>query len=237
MGSVLILIGTLGFLAALVMLSVRLFAKKGWTYRRIAALAVAAVIVGVVGAAISPASQEGYKDGVTANAPAAESQLPQETEMTLGGSAPVVPVEKITVEKKPASSEPKPDQAAETLEQAARKELGHRLKYVSAQDILDAPGTKNIQIHFRASSELRKAMLADSADVFERLFSAGVPIHEAVTFIYWDVADRYGNKPEDVVMKVYLTGETAQKINWENINRYAFDQVADDIWEIPALRQ
>lgn len=237
MGTFLALVGTLGFLAALVMLAVRFFTKKGWAYKRIAALAVAAVVVGAVGAAISPGGQEGYKDGVTESAPVAESQPPKETKAKSETAAPVVSVEKITVEKKPASSEPKTDQAATVLEQAAKKELGRRLKYVSVQDFLDVPGTKNIEIHFRAGSELRKAMLADSADVFERLFSTGVPIHEAVAFVYWDVVDRYGNKSEQVVMKVYLTGETAQKIDWKSINRYAFDQVADDLWEIPALRQ
>jgi len=245
MGVFLVLIGTLGFLTALVMLFLRLFTKKGWAYKRIAGLAVAAVAVAVIGAAISPAGQEGYEAGLKGDQPVTSSETKSSPSASPQGSTTTTSsapsssdkIEKITVEKSNSLNQPKQDPAAEVLEQAAKKELGRRLKYVLAHGLLDDPNKKNVEVHFRAGSELRKAMLADCADVFERLFSTGVSIHEAVAFVYWDVVDKYGHKSEEVVMKVYLRGETAQKINWRNINRYAFDQVADDLWEIPALRQ
>lgn len=245
MGTFLALIGTLGFLAALVMLVVRFITKRGWAYKRIAGLAAVAVVVAIIGAALSPAGQKGYETGLKGNPPIPSSEpktspsaSPQGSS-TAASSEPSPPnkIEKITVEKPNDSSQPKQEPTTEALEQAAKKELGRRLKYVLAHSLLDDPNKKNVEVHFRAGSELRKAMLSDCADVFERVFSTGIPIQEAVAFVYWDVVDSQGNKSEQVVMKVYLKGETAEKINWRNINRYQFDQVADDIWEIPALRQ
>ncbi len=56
------------------------------------------------------------------------------------------------------------------------------------------------------------------------------------TFVYFPMTDKYGNTSEDVVMKVTLNEETETKINWEGVDRLRFDNVADDIWEHPALR-
>ncbi len=248
MGGFLALIGALCFLVAVGMLVVRLVAKKGWSYKQIAGLAAAAVIILLIGGALSPAAQKGYEAGIKGNSPTASSEEKQDSAVPTKDSAtpasselsPANKIEKITVEKSNAPSEPsepKEDPATATLEQAAKKELGRRLKYVLVHSLLDDPQKKNVEVHFRAASESRKAMLDDCADVFKQVFSAGIPIQEAVAFVYWDVIDSGSNTSEQVVMKVYLKGETAEKINWRNINPYAFDRVADDIWEIPALRQ
>ncbi|WP_422444287.1 hypothetical protein [Thermoanaerobacterium sp. DL9XJH110] len=158
-------------------------------------------------------------------------------------------IEKITIDKSNAGinksnveNESQKDPAVETLEQAAKDYLGSRLKYVVVNSLLDDQKKKNVEIHFRGSDNLttkyiRLGMLRDSAEVFQKIFTSNIPIEEAVTCVYFPLKDKYGNTSEEVVMKVYLKGETAKKINWDGVDKLNFDQVADDIWIIPALRE
>lgn len=65
MGDFLIIVSTLGVLLAIVMLIVRIVVKKGWPYKRIAYIALAAILIGVLGAILSPAQHEGYQQAQT----------------------------------------------------------------------------------------------------------------------------------------------------------------------------
>ncbi|AYO30644.1 hypothetical protein D2962_08405 [Biomaibacter acetigenes] len=190
------------------------------------------------------------------NSPSQQTSNNSSKENNISSTAPVkaetnnsINIEKITIDKSNAEinksnaeNESQKDPAVETLEQAAKDYLGSRLKYVVVNSLLDDQKKKNVEIHFRGSDNLttkyiRLGMLKDSAEVFQKIFTSNIPIEEAVTFVYFPLKDKYGNTSEEVVMKVYLKGETAKKINWDGVDKLHFDQVADDIWIIPALRE
>jgi len=128
-----------------------------------------------------------------------------------------------------------------TLNEAAKSILREEFKEIKVTDYANDTTRKMVQVHFLGSDNLttsfiRKGMIRDCADTLEKLYEAKIPIQEVTCFVYFPLQDKYGNTSEDVVMKLSLTGETEEKINWDGIDRLTFDNVADNYWEHPALR-
>jgi hypothetical protein len=56
-------LGFLGLLVAVVMLIIKVISKKGWEYKKIGILAGTALVLFIVGMAVSPSAKEGYEAG------------------------------------------------------------------------------------------------------------------------------------------------------------------------------
>lgn len=83
---------------------------------------------------------------------------------------------------------------------------------------------------------IKGGMQLNSIEVFKSLFS--VPAIEEVDLLWqFPMTDDYGNETLTTVLKISLTKETADKINWKNFDRNNFETVADSYWESPAFRE
>lgn len=139
--------------------------------------------------------------------------------------------------EQPATLSPDPKAILET---AVKDKLKDKVREVQVNDYANNPEQKIVLIHFNggdnlSTSLIRKGMSKDCAEVFEKIYTAGVPVHEATCFVYFPLQDKYGNSSEEVVMKLNLGQETAAKINWEGVSKTEFDNVADSAWLHPAL--
>lgn len=57
--------------------------------------------------------------------------------------------------------------------------------------------------------------------------------------MFWSfpLVDAYGNSKEDTVLKIMLTKETLDKINFEQFDKDNFSVIADEFYQHPALRK
>lgn len=131
--------------------------------------------------------------------------------------------------------EPK-EQLEKIIQQATQEKL-KRLDIIVRADGKLAP-----DIYFSGSENLstsltKKSVYKDGADLFEKIYTSGLPIYEVREFIYLPLTDKYGNTSDNVVVRMSLKNETALKINWKNVNKLEFDKVADSSWTHPALNK
>jgi uncharacterized membrane protein len=80
----------------------------------------------------------------------------------------------------------------------------------------------------------RKGILKQSTEVFEPLFSTD-GVTEVVLMWHLTLVDAYGNEKDDTVVKVTLSKETADKINWDNFDYNNYTTIADDYWHHAAV--
>lgn len=126
------------------------------------------------------------------------------------------------------------------IEKAAKNVTGSSFRKITITPTTD---DKNlIDIHITGNENLttsmtRKGLYMDGANLFEKLYATGLPIKEVREFIYLPLIDKYGNKADEIVVKMSLKAETAAKINWGNVSKSEFDKVADQSKTHSALLQ
>lgn len=82
----------------------------------------------------------------------------------------------------------------------------------------------------------KEAMLFDATDVFPIIFS-DKSIDSAMVTFQLTFVDTYGNESEDDAIRIKLTRETNDKINWENFNIDNFPDVADSFYVHPGMNK
>jgi len=115
---------------------------------------------------------------------------------------------------------------------------------ISKIDINDNYGTEedggkliiaNINASENATNNMtRKAILMDTAKIFENLFDVG-SISEVT--LNWDypLVDKYGNEEIDTILKITIDKEISKDVNWENFNYNDFNDISKEYWEHPSL--
>jgi len=81
-----------------------------------------------------------------------------------------------------------------------------------------------------SENTLKREILSDSAELFEKLFDFGELGEVNLT---WEneLIDQYGNGKYMPTMRIRLTRDTAEKINWDNFDYFNFENVADQYWQ------
>ncbi|HCF70791.1 MAG TPA: hypothetical protein DER33_04240 [Syntrophomonas sp.] len=83
---------------------------------------------------------------------------------------------------------------------------------------------------------IRGGILMDSAKVFQSLFE--LPETEEVALVWvFPLVDVYGNSADEPVLKVRLTREIADKINWDSFDHENFAEISKQYWEHTALAE
>jgi hypothetical protein len=138
----------------------------------------------------------------------------------------------------PTSQEPIKIEPKEQLEKIIKDSTKDKLKKVST--VVRADGKLASEIYISGSENLtipltRKGIYRDGADLFEKIYTSGLPIYEVREFIHLPLADKYGNTSDGIVVRMTLKPETAAKINWENVDKLDFANIVDNSWTHPAL--
>jgi len=127
------------------------------------------------------------------------------------------------------------------IDGAIKDALGNKLKSSEVFNYVQDESKKIVKIHFIASDNLtasyiKMSMLQDTANVCEKILSTSIPIRQITVVAYFPLTDKYGNESNTCIMTLSINGETLKKINWDNINKTKFNQLADEYWEHPAIR-
>lgn len=79
-------------------------------------------------------------------------------------------------------------------------------------------------------SSLKREILSDSAELFEKLFSFEELGEVNLT---WEneLFDQYGKGEYKPTMRIRLTKDTAEKITWDNFDYFNFENVSDQYWQ------
>lgn len=82
----------------------------------------------------------------------------------------------------------------------------------------------------------RGGILLDSNKVFKALFT--IPEVEEVN-LFWQLplTDAYGKTEDGTVLKITLTREKAEKINWDNFDKENYSKIAETYWEHPGFKK
>ena len=113
-----------------------------------------------------------------------------------------------------------------------------RLRLVDFKDpTIDGKG---FMINFNANDNLKTSWIRDSAlddtiDLLELIFTKHPEFEEIGATAYFPLSDQYGNSEDVAVIIVYMSKETADKINWDNFYSDNLKVVADDIYIHQAL--
>ncbi|WP_260286342.1 hypothetical protein [Peribacillus aracenensis] len=92
--------------------------------------------------------------------------------------------------------------------------------------ILTLLGSENLTAKMTANG-----LFENSNVVFQSLFE-NTDVEEAVLFWQLPVTDSKGNTSEKNVLKITLTRNTFEDINWENFDYHDYESVADDYMEL-----
>ncbi|WP_284037479.1 membrane lipoprotein lipid attachment site-containing protein [Neobacillus sp. 114] len=79
-----------------------------------------------------------------------------------------------------------------------------------------------------------KGMLMDSSKAFQEVFK-NKDASEVTLFWQFPMVDSYGKSKEENVIKISLTRETFDKVEWQNFDYNNFEKIADQYWIHPAL--
>ena len=80
-----------------------------------------------------------------------------------------------------------------------------------------------------------KGMLMESNKAFQEVFKYK-EASEVTLFWQFPMVDSYGKSKDENVIKVSLTRETYEKIEWKNFDYNNYEKIADDFWMHPALK-
>lgn len=88
-----------------------------------------------------------------------------------------------------------------------------------------------------STSYIKGMMLIRASEIYEQAFDLFPEIN--LTYIEWQfpLVDTYGNVNLSPVMKIDMTRETEDKINWDNFLTDNLPTVADSYWQHPALSE
>lgn len=91
-------------------------------------------------------------------------------------------------------------------------------------------------VHINDGSNYKYGMLENAARVLQNVFKIN-NLQSVTLFIHGSLEDKYGNSKDEEMMKIILSKETANKINWENFDASNFPEVADEYWEHLELKK
>ncbi|MFE4072539.1 hypothetical protein [Peribacillus sp. YIM B13540] len=92
--------------------------------------------------------------------------------------------------------------------------------------ILTLLGSENLTAKMKANG-----LFEDSNVVFQSLFE-NTDVEEAVLFWQLPVTDSTGNTSDKNVLKITLTRDTFENINWEDFDSHDYKIVAEDYEEL-----
>ncbi|GMB00943.1 hypothetical protein [Pelosinus sp. IPA-1] len=126
----------------------------------------------------------------------------------------------------------------EQLEKIIKDSTKDKFKKVST--VVRADGKLASEIYISGNENLtipltRKGIYRDGADLFEKIYTSGLPIYEIREYIHLPLTDKYGNTSDSIVVRMTLKPETAAKINWKNVDKLDFANIVDNSWTHPAL--
>lgn len=81
-----------------------------------------------------------------------------------------------------------------------------------------------------------KGSLMDSGKVFQELFNFE-ETKEVTLFWQFPLVDAYGKTSDENVIKISLTKDTFNKIEWKSFDYDNFETVADQYWMHNALKE
>ncbi|GIN10136.1 hypothetical protein J26TS2_00030 [Shouchella clausii] len=101
-------------------------------------------------------------------------------------------------------------------------------------------GSKVVLLTLNGSDNLTqnliyKGMLMDSSDLAERFKNSDLEIHDLMMSWQMPLVDTYGNEEDGEVLRINLSGETLDKINFDNFLFENFPSIADNYWEHPTF--
>lgn len=117
----------------------------------------------------------------------------------------------------------------ETTNTDKQRVISHELNNGYLNLVLAADNSINVK-------STKEAMLFDATDVFPIIFS-DKSIDSAMVTFQLTFVDTYGNESEDDAIRIKLTRETNDKINWENFNIDNFPDVADSFYVHPGMNK
>lgn len=99
----------------------------------------------------------------------------------------------------------------------------------------DNPEDKIVLLNLMADegftkNSMKSRLLMNYAKVAEKIFE-DEKVSELVIFWEFPLVDVYGNSENGVIVKIMLTKETADSINWDNFNSDNLPIIADDYFE------
>lgn len=78
-----------------------------------------------------------------------------------------------------------------------------------------------------------KGMLIDSTDLAEAFKGSELEIHDLMMSWQMPLVDSYGNEEDGEVLRINLSGESLEKINFDNFLFEDIPNIADSYWEHP----
>ena len=91
-------------------------------------------------------------------------------------------------------------------------------------------------IRFMVSDNLNNEMIKngiwiDTTDLLKALYTSGHNIENVNIVVNFPLIDKYGNKSVGPIVKLNMSEETAEKINWENFLWTNLPDVVDSYWQ------
>lgn len=80
-----------------------------------------------------------------------------------------------------------------------------------------------------------KGMLMDSSDLAEGFKNSGLEIHDIMMSWQFPLIDTYGNEEDGEVLRINLSGESLNQINFDNFLFENLPSIADNYWEHPSF--
>lgn len=100
-----------------------------------------------------------------------------------------------------------------------------------------------VAIDFDASENLTKGLTKDGfkldiQDLYTEIYTSDVAHRISIVDItvYYTLVDKYGNESKDPVYETVMTGRTARKINWDNVDAVDFDHLWTLVFIHPAFK-
>ncbi|MDL2280318.1 hypothetical protein LJC10_00495 [Selenomonadales bacterium OttesenSCG-928-I06] len=120
------------------------------------------------------------------------------------------------------------------------KESVPESKLIKSEIITIEDGKKIVNIHVKGNEGftndlVKKAAFQQSANIFEKLYISSLPLKTVQCMVYRPFNDTKGNAVQEIAVKLTLQNETANKINWDKVDKINFDKATDDVWVHPVL--
>ena len=150
---------------------------------------------------------------------------------------------------KATSSQVKPQKPAslnQIITQNVNNDLGSRnssqkKRVVSVQVDMYSAGGKSVTITLNGDDNLtnnltKKGLQMNSNPVFKSAFK-NKEVNCVIVAWQLPLSDPYGKTSDEVVMRIKLTRDTFNKIDWNNFDFQNYPTIADDYFEHPALNK
>lgn len=86
-----------------------------------------------------------------------------------------------------------------------------------------------------STKDTKEKQLYDATDVFPIVFKDD-SIKKAMVTFQLPLTDKYGKETDEDVIRIVMTRETNDKMEWKNFNIANFDKIADSLYVHQALR-